>query len=381
MKTIWHISRILLGLVFIFSGFVKGIDPLGVAYKFTDYFNVWGMELLTPFALPLGVLLSASEFIIGIALVLNIFISLSSIAALLFMGFFTGVTFLVALQNPVSDCGCFGDALILTNWQTFYKNIFFLAFALIIFLFQRKFKPKQNQLIAPIMATVTIVVFAYLIDYSYKHLPFIDFRPYKIGVNITEGMQIPDNAAQDIYENTFQYKNKKSGKIEQFTQENYPWRDSLNWEYISMESELIQKGYEAPIHNFLIETQDGEDIKDFFLYDEGYTFLFIAYDLDKADRSKINKTNELAEYALNNGMNFIGLTSSLPEGISNFVEENNIPFEIFNCDETTLKTIVRSNPGLLLLKKGTIKDKWHYNDIPTIEEFEKQLDYFKQINI
>ncbi len=380
MKIFWHIARILLGLVFIFSGFVKGIDPWGMAYKFTDYFNAWGMESMTSLAFPLGVLLSAVEFIIGVALVLNVFISFFSLLSLVTMGFFTVLTLIVAIQNPVTDCGCFGDALILTNWETFSKNIFFLALAVVVFVYRKKFKPAHFPLIATIMAGATVLVFAYLVDYSYNHLPIIDFRPYKTGVNIPEGMKVPDDAPKDVYENTFHYKNKNTGEIKQFNQENYPWQDTLNWEFESMEDPvLVQKGYEAPIHNFFIETPDGEDIKDFFLYDENYTFFYIAHNLEKSDLSNMPAINELAQFAEENGMNFIGLTSSMFDEIDEFRGENDIRFELFNADEITLKTMIRSNPGLILIKNGTIMEKWHYNDIPTIEEFEMQLAYFKQL--
>jgi uncharacterized membrane protein YphA (DoxX/SURF4 family) len=377
MKTLWHIARILLGLVFIFSGFVKGVDPWGMAYKFTDYFNVWGMDSLTSFALPLGILLSATEFAIGIALVFNVFISLTSTLAVLMMFFFTVLTFILALTNPVTDCGCFGDALILTNWETFFKNIVFLAFAIIVFAYRKRHHPGNFKPIASMMAISTILVFAYLVDYSYNHLPIIDFRPYKIGVNIPEGMTVPDDAPIDVYENTLYYKNKKTGEVKQFTEDNSPWQDSTTWEFESIDTKLVQEGYKAPIHNFFIETPEGEDIKDFFLYDENYTFFFISKHLDDADTSNLEQLKELAQYANDQGMNFIGLTSSLPENIDAYIAEHDLPFEMFNADEITLKTMIRSNPGLMLIKNGTILDKWHYNDFPTIEEFEKQLKYFE----
>ncbi|WP_159523289.1 BT_3928 family protein [Sunxiuqinia indica] len=377
MKTLWHIARILLGLVFIFSGFVKGIDPWGMAYKFTDYFNVWGMDSLTSFALPLGILLSATEFAIGIALVFNVFISLTSALAVLVMSFFTVLTFILALTNPVTDCGCFGDALILTNWETFFKNIVFLAFAIIVFAYRKRHHSAKFKPIASMMAISTILVFAYLIDYSYNHLPIIDFRPYKIGVNIPEGMTVPDDAPKDVYENTLYYKNKNTGEVKKFTEENSPWQDSTTWEFESIDTKLVQEGYKAPIHNFFIETPEGEDIKDFFLYDENYTFFFISKNLDDADISNLEQLRELAQYANAQGMNFIGLTSSLPENIDYYIAEHDLPFEMFNADEITLKTMIRSNPGLMLIKNGTILDKWHYNDFPTIEEFEKQLKYFE----
>ncbi|PTN09390.1 BT_3928 family protein [Mangrovibacterium marinum] len=378
MKYIWHLCRILLGLVFIFSGFVKGIDPLGSAYKFTDYFHAWNMDALVALALPLGILLSLAEFVTGIALVTNVFNKVFSWFALLFMGFFTIITLIVALNNPVTDCGCFGDALTLTNWETFYKNIVFSACAVILVGWGKKFRPAKFPLIATIMAGATVLVFGYLIDYSYNHLPIIDFRPYKIGTNIPAGMEMPADAEPDEYANIFVYENRETGKQQEFTEDNYPWQDSLTWKFVSMENELVKKGYEPPIHNFSIETIDGEDIKDFFLYDDAYTFMLISTDLDEANWSPLERIKALSSYAQDNGMHFIGLTASLLDDAQMIAEEKELPFEFFNADEITLKTIVRANPGLILLKKGTVIDKWHFNDIPTVEEFQKQLTYLGQ---
>lgn len=377
MKFIWHISRILLGLVFVFSGFVKGIDPLGSSYKFTDYFHAWGMESLVGLALPLGIVLAALEFAIGIALLFNVFMRVTSVLALLFMIFFTPLTLYIALKSPVTDCGCFGDALVLTNWQTFYKNIFFLAFAIIILVFRKQFGPAKLGLVPAITTGATLLVYAYLVDYSYNHLPIIDFRPYKIGVNIQEGMQMPEGAQPDVYENRMVYENLKSGKQEEFTEENYPWQDTLNWKFVSMESKLITKGYEPPIHNFTMETPEGDDIKDFFLYDETYTFILVSTDLSKADWSALPQIKALANYAPEHGMHFVGMTASILDEAMAVAAEKELPIDFFNCDEITLKTIIRSNPGLVLLKKGTIIDKWHFNDIPTVEEFQKQQEYLK----
>ncbi|MGQ8338553.1 BT_3928 family protein [Sunxiuqinia sp. A32] len=377
MKTLWQLLRILLGIVFIFSGFVKGIDPLGSAYKFTDYFNAWGVEGLNPVSLPLGILLSATEFITGIALLFNVFISFFSLVSLAFMGFFTALTLWIAIQNPVTDCGCFGDAIKLSNWATFYKNIFFLGFAIIVFYYRKKFKPAKNSLIIGVMAAATIMIFAYLVDYSYNHLPIIDFRPYKVGTNIPEAMIIPEDAPQDVYENIFYYKNKKTGKTKKFNQENYPWQDTLTWEFVSAEDAvLVKKGYEPPIHNFIMETKDGEDVKDFFLYDEGYTVIFISHDLLRAQIPDKNKISNLIDYTNKNNINFIGLTASLPEDADSFLNKYNFNFEFLHCDEITLKTIVRSNPGFILLKNGTILDKWHVNDVPSQEEMDIRRNFF-----
>lgn len=369
-----HIARILVGLTFVFSGFVKGIDPLGSTYKFTDYFNAFQMPWLTGLAFALGILLAASEFFIGTALIFNFFMRFTSRITLAFMVFFTILTFYLALTNPVTDCGCFGDALKITNWQTFYKNVVLLALAVYIYL-QRKNYINKNGVVLPVALTaMTMVFYLYLVDYSYKHLPIIDFSPYKVGVNIPEAMSIPEGAPRDEYENHFEYKNKNTGEIKEFTEANYPWQDTLNWEFVRMdEPVLIKKGYHPPIHDFRIETPEGEDIKDFFLYDEKYTFIMIAYNLQKSDREGMVKLAGLAAEVKAKGYHFIGLTASSPDSFESFKNETGAQFDFFNTDEITLKTMIRANPGLIVLKNGTILRKYHFNDVKNLEDLEKQL--------
>ena len=369
-----HIARVLLGLTFVFSGFVKGIDPWGSAYKFTDYFNAFQMPWITDLAFALGVFLAAAEFFLGIAFLFNFFIRVTSWFMLAFMVFFTGLTFVLALTNPVTDCGCFGDALIITNWQTFYKNIVLLALAIYVFMQRKNFKSKNGPILSIAFTGMTMVVYFYLVDYSYKHLPIIDFSPYKIGVNTPEAMKIPEGALKDIYENNFVYKNTKTGEEKKFTEADYPWQDTINWKFVKMEDPvLIQKGYTPPIHDFRIETPEGEDIRDFFLYDEKGTFIVIASNLQKTNMEGMGKIALLAAEAKSKGYNFIGLTASSPDSFEEFKNETGAQFDFFNTDEITLKTIVRSNPGLILLKKGTIIGKYHFNDIPKLEELEDQI--------
>ncbi|MBN2636773.1 MAG: DoxX family protein [Prolixibacteraceae bacterium] len=369
MKVIKHIARILLGITFVFSGFVKGIDPWGSTYKFTDYFNAMGMEWLLWAAFPLGVLLSLAEFTIGIALIFNVFIRFFSWLALLFMAVFLPVTLWIAIKNPVTDCGCFGDALVISNWETFYKNVVLTVLAIIVVRWRKNMECLFNQKIANALSIASIIVYCITVYYSYNHLPILDFRPYKVGVNIPEAMTVPEGAPQDVYENIFYYENKNTGKIKKFSEDNYPWQDTLNWKYSDMESKLIQEGYVPPIHDFSIETPDGENVIDFFIYDENYVFMLIAYNLENSNREPQEKINNLANWALNEGLSFICLTSTLPDESAAFANETGAPYEFFNCDEITLKTIVRANPGLVVMKEGTIMGKWHYNDIPTPEEF------------
>jgi hypothetical protein len=223
------------------------------------------------------------------------------------------------------------------------------------------------------LAVLSVVIYSFIVFHSYNHLPVFDFRPYKVGVNIPEAMATPADAPQDVYENIFYYKNKNTGEVEQFTEENYPWQDTINYEFHDMESNLIQEGYDPPIHDFRIETPEGDDIIDFFLYDDNYVFMLIAYDLKKSNTKSQEEINTLAHWAMDEGMTFICLTSSLPEQSAEFAEEHGAPYEFFNTDEITLKTIVRSNPGLMVLKNGTIIAKYHYNDIPTPEDFKQEF--------
>lgn len=374
MKILVHLSRILVGLTFIFSGFVKGIDPWGSAYKFIDYFNAMGLTWLAPVAFALGVLLAFAEFLIGASLLFSIKIRFFSWAALFFMLFFTGLTFWIALYNPVSDCGCFGDALVISNWETFYKNLVLIALTIIVFLYRKKTECLLGPKTGNILGALTIALYIGIVVYSYRHEPVIDFRPFKVGVNIPDAMKIPADAPHDVYENAFYYKNKNTGEVKKFTEENYPWQDTVNWVFEKMdEPRLVKKGYRPPIHNFTIETGEGENISDFFLYDENYVFMLIAYDINKTSTKNQDKINELANWALSNNLPFICLTASLTDDCVQYATETGAPYEFFHCDETTLKTIIRSNPGLLVIKNGTIEAKWHHNDIPDPETFRKKF--------
>jgi uncharacterized membrane protein YphA (DoxX/SURF4 family) len=368
-----HLARVLLGLTFVFSGFVKGIDPLGSTYKFTDYFNAFHMPWATGLSFTLGVLLSATEFFMGVALVFNFYTRLVSWMSLFFMVFFTGLTFVLALTNPVTDCGCFGDALVLTNWQTFYKNIVLLALAIYVFYQRKNFKGKSGQVLSIGLTVMTMTVYFYLVDYSYHHLPIIDFSPYKVGVNIPDAMKVPEDAPKAVYKNTFIYKNLKTGDEQKFTEANYPWKDTLNWKFVKMETSLEKEGYVPPIHDFMIESADGEDVKDFFLYDDHYVGLVVAYDLHKTDLEGMKKIAALAKEASGRYFKFIALTATSPQEFESFRKKTGADFDFFNTDETSLKTMIRSNPGLMILKKGTIVRKFHSNNIPSLQSLESDL--------
>lgn len=373
MKFIKQIARILLGVTFIFSGFVKGIDPWGSTYKFTDYFNAMGMEWLVWAAFPLGVILAFAEFAIGVAFLFNVFLRFFSWLGMLFMAFFLPLTLWVAVKNPVTDCGCFGDALVISNWETFYKNIVLTIFAIIVLIYRNDMPGILGKKPRYVLGGLAAIVYAGIVFWSYNHLPVFDFRPFKAGTNIPEAMRIPEDAPKDVYENIFFYKNKKTGEVQKFTEQNYPWQDTLNWAYENMESKLVKQGYVPPIHDFTITSAEGENVIDFFLYDKNYVFMLVAHNLEKSSRKPQEKINTLASWAMEKGMSFICLTSTLPEEAAVFKEETGAPYEFFNCDEITLKTIIRSNPGLMVIKDGTVVKHWHYNDIPTPETFEQEF--------
>lgn len=354
--------RFLLATLFVFSGFVKAVDPLGSFYKIQDYLTAFGMNSWFPFYLPLlfAIVLSAVEFSVGILLFFGIRRKLASALALLLMIVMTPLTLYLALTNPVSDCGCFGDAWILTNWETFGKNIVLLIAAISVFrgqnLIIRFITPKMEWMVS---LYTFLFVFA-LSFYCLVNLPILDFRPYKIGKNIKAGMEIPEGAEPSVFESHFIL--EKDGKKREFTLENYP--DST-WTFVEVRTVLKKKGYEPPIHDFsIVSMETGEDLTDSILSDKGYTFLLVAYRIEEANDSYIDLINEIYDYSVEYGYGFYALTSSSDDEIEMWRDRTGAEYTFCQMDDITLKTIIRSNPGLLLIKEGTILNKWSDNRLP-----------------
>ena len=373
MRFLRIVSRFIVGIVFIFSGFVKGIDPLGSTYKFGDYFMAFNLDFLMPVALPLAVLLCAIEFSIGFALLVRFRMKTTAWLVAVFMVFFTILTLILAISNPVSDCGCFGDAIIMTNWQTFWKNVVIMAFVVVIFFNRNNYHPVYSPNAEWILTGISFIVFLLFSFYNYKNLPLIDFRPYHIGTYIPEAMEIPDDAPQPVYETVFYYKNKNTGEVETFSEDNYPWDDTLNYQFDTVTNKLIKPGYEPPIHDFSISTRtDGSDITDYILNDENYSFLLVSDDLSEANKEGLQRANKIAGFAEGSDLfSFYGLTASTGTVLENTINENQLDIDFYLVDEITLKTIVRANPGLMLIKNGIIIEKWHYNDFPDIENMDE----------
>ena len=351
---IGSVARTLLALTFLFSGFVKAVDPLGTVYKIEDYLKAFGgfFTDLLPLAGTAAVCLILAEWLLGWAMLLNVRTKLTSWLALVFYLVMTPLTLWIALTNPVTDCGCFGDALVLTNWQTFYKNVFFLILVLIL-LICRKAIPQLWSAWAELSITILALLSGGIImGYSYTHLPPLDFRPYKVGNHIPTLMEIPDDAEPDVYETTLIYA-KDDGEEQEFTLENYPKNDP-EWTFVDQRSVLVKKGYEAPIHDFEILTMDFDDITYDILESESPVTLITMYDLRKSDRSQLSKVADI----VSSTPDCYILTGSGADEVEQMAEEMGIDPEHF-CfiDPVTLKTVVRANPGMFVVQNGTIIEK------------------------
>ena len=356
------ISRIFLGSVFVFSGFVKAIDPLGSTYKFEDYFYAFGgiFESFAAISFPLAILLSTLEMVIGFNLILKVHMRLTSIIALLFMAVMTPLTLYIAIKkNLVTDCGCFGDALVISNWATFYKNLVLVALVAMLFTFHNHARSYFTKKVQHNLFALFALVAISLSVYCYLHLPLLDFRPYKVGVHIPTAIAIPVDAPSNEYQTTFIY--EKDGLQKEFTLENYPKGDST-WKFVDQKSILVTEGYKAPIHDFSIVDAQYNDITERVIYDLGSTYLLIMYDVAKTSEKGALKAEKIYQESLLNGTKFYALTGSSDEDIQRFKENTGVTYPFCKTDPITLKTIIRANPGLVLIKNGTITGKWNWRD-------------------
>ena len=362
LKMIVNLCRIIVAVTFIFSGFVKAIDPIGTQYKLQDYLGAIGMAGILPnwTLLAVAVFLAAIEFCIGIFLLFAIQRRLISKLTVAFMAFMTMVTMWIVVADPVKDCGCFGDALHLTNTETLIKNIVLLVCSLAIMyrpLAMFRFVSKSNQWIVTNYTIVFILVSSGL---SLYYLPIFDFRPYHIGVNIPRGMEIPKGAKLPQFKTTFIM--EKNGQRNEFTLDNYP---DASWKFIDSKTVQTSEGYIPPIHDFSItDNKTGLDLTNSVLSHKGYTFLLIAPHLETADDSNFGDIDRLYEYAQSYDIPFYCLTASTTKAIKRWIDLTGAEYPFCITDEAVLKTIIRSNPGLLLLKDGTIINKWSHNNLP-----------------
>jgi len=400
----------LVGALFIVSGLIKANDTTGFAYKLDEYFTVFGTPWMSDFSVFLAGFICVMEIVLGVAVIFGIRMVPVSWLLLLMIIFFTFLTFYSAWFNKVTDCGCFGDALKLTPWQSFWKDIVLLFFTGILFLNRKKITPGdyKSDIINSVVAILLIAMFSmFVINWDFPiwfalitilltallkksfssiqdflvigistiasvvftyiclaHLPLKDFRPYAIGKNINEGMAIPAGAPQDSIVMLFQY--TKDGQKFEFAADALP-EDLDEYTFVDRFDKVIRKGYIPPIHDFTITDESGADYTEEYLNEDKYSMMLVAYNLDLSNTDVQPSINELSEKFDKAGIRFFGLTSTPFTDTDKFRHEHQNTFPYYSCDATTLKTIVRSNPGLVLIKNGTVVMKWHYNDLPEFD--------------
>ena len=355
------ISRSLLGVVFIFSGAVKAIDPLGTVYKIEDYLKAFGgfFTDLLPMAEVAAWGLIVLELLLGVCMLLNVRTQWTAWIALLFYCVMTPLTLYIALTNPVSDCGCFGDAVVLTNWQTFWKNVVLILLSILLVAWRKSVHQLWSNWMELLLAALTVAITLVFMAWTKHHLPVKDFRPYKIGNHLPTLMEYPEDAEPDVYEYAFVY--EKDGVEQTFTLDNYPKGDST-WTFVRQESKLIKKGYEPPIHDFEILNAYGEDLTWDILESEEPVTLIIMYDLTKADKKQMDKVMRLLGDEAKGERLEAGyiLTGSGTDEIMAFsMEYPSLSECVCTCDPVTLKTIVRANPGVIVLQNGVVIDKYN----------------------
>lgn len=364
-----NVARLLAACTFIFSGMVKLIDPRGTEYKIQDYAQAFGLSAVVPGVTPLvlAVLLAIVEFVVGVYLFFAICRRRTTQLAFLFMLAFTALTLYLAIAHPVSDCGCFGDALVLTHWQTFAKNVVLLLAVTLLLLKRRlmtRLITERNQWTISLYTWAFSLVFA---GNSLYGLPLIDFRPYHIGVNLRE--ELAQRDAQMNNTETY-FIMEKDGERREFTAADYP--DST-WTYIDTRVEGDLETV-SPIADFCIQTFDGEDVTQSVLEDTSYVFLLLSPYLEQADDGVHDRITSAYDYAQEQGYQFCLLTSSNKEAVQVWEEMTGAEYPFFQTDAIVLKTMIRSNPGLMLLHDGQIIGKWPSTGMPDLADEPRPLE-------
>jgi uncharacterized membrane protein YphA (DoxX/SURF4 family) len=374
-------ARILVGLLFIFSGLVKINDPLGFSYKLEEYFEVFHIGFLNGFALSLSIILCSLEIILGFALLIGVRAVSVAWGLLLLIIFFAFLTFYSAYFQVVQTCGCFGDAIPLTPWQSFSKDLVLLLLIVLLFVNRHDIPPLFAAKTGDrLLITATVISIGFGL-YTYNFMPVVDFLPYKVGANIPDEMKTPPGALPDEYELTYNLKNKKTGETKVMTNTEYMktniWKDN-NWEVVGQpQSRLVKKGFTPKIRDLSIQDAQGNDYTNELLTNPYSNLVIVAYDLNKTDEEAINRLNATAvNLAQNFNTRTILLTSNSHQYTEAFSKQHHLMFEIFYADEVPLKTMVRANPGILLLKNGTVINKWHYHSLPKYDDLVKK--YFQQ---
>lgn len=358
MKALVFISRILVGGLFIFSGLIKLNDPMGFSFKLEDYFapDVLNLEFLVPYALAIAIFVVIYEVLLGVMVIIGYARKFTVWSLLLMIVFFTFLTFYSAYFNKVTDCGCFGDAIKLTPWESFTKDVILLGFILILFFGKKYITPLFAKRTLKFILIATLLFCIFITYQVLNHLPYIDFRAYKIESNIQESMSIPPNAKRAIYDYSWKFDVNGQEKIV-VTQGDYP---TVEGELIGVDTKLVQEGYAPPITDFTIETED-EILTDEILAIEKL-IMVVVYNVERSNPKGFENIKKITDQAKQKGYTVIGLSASIGKTINELKATHNLDFDFYFCDQTVLKTILRSNPGILELNAGTIKQKLHWKD-------------------
>lgn len=366
-KVLTIFSQLFVGGLFIFSGFIKLNDPVGFSFKLTDYFaeDVLNLEFLSPYALWIAVFLVILEVILGVMILLSLYKKLVLWSLLGLIVFFTFLTFYSAYFDKVTDCGCFGDFWKLTPWESFTKDIILLVAILILFMGIKHIQPIISKKVNIAITAVSLVACIFFGRHVLNHLPVFDFRAYKIGTNIMEGMSYPPNAKKDVVEYTwvFDVNGKEVGIVTETLGEQPIVEGGT---YKTIRSEIIEEGYEPPIHDFYIENEDGDNVIEAMMEEEKL-IMVIVYSLDKVEDAGLFVVKAFTDRAIDAGYKVIGLSAADPQELKDLSATMQFNFDFYTTDETALKTTVRSNPGVLKVEKGTITGKAHYNDFDTLK--------------
>ncbi|WP_316796184.1 BT_3928 family protein [Pedobacter agri] len=371
-------SRFFVGILFIFSGLIKANDPLGFGYKLQEYFEVFHMNFLSGAATGIAILLCTLEIVLGALLLLGFWSKKVAWGLLLLIIFFTLLTFVSAAFKVVTSCGCFGDAIPLTPWQSFSKDLILLVLILIIFYYKEHIQPlfKKEVTQRNIAIAVTLISLGFGI-FTYNVLPIIDFLPYKVGVHIPSQMVIPPGEKPDEYEIMYHLVNKKTKEEKDMSDKAYLkteiWKDN-NWEIVGDPIQhLVKKGYEPKIKDLKITDASGTDYTKELIENPYYSLVFVAYDLNNTNQPAIGKLNALAINATKQfNIRTVLLTANSAQDAESFIKKNNLFSEVFFADAVPLKSMVRANPGVILLKNGVVVNKWHYHNVPTFDQLSRK---------
>lgn len=363
MRVLVGVSRIFVGVLFIISGLIKLNDPVGFSFKLGDYFapEVLNLPFLEPYALVIAVLVVILEVLLGVMLIVGYAKKFTLWSLLLMIVFFTFLTFYSAYFNKVTDCGCFGDALKLTPWESFSKDVVLLVLILVLYKGSRYIQPFFSKGVRSITVFISLILCLWLGLHVLEHLPVIDFRAYKVGTNITKGMQTPADAPRAVY----QYNWSFDVDGQQKTVINRGEDPKIDGTLLGVETSVLQKGYEPPIHDFSIE-RDGTDYTTQMLEEE-HLLVVIAYNLNVAQNDGFIAIKEATDTALEKGYTVIGISASSTPETEKLAAKYDLDFKFYFCDMTALKTIIRSNPSIMSLEKGTILQKLHFNDVDQLK--------------